>query len=74
MAEKAKRIRTERMKRRKMTALAEGRKMKFSTRVFNRCERCGRVRGYIGFLNLCRICVRDLAREGKIAGMRKSSW
>ena len=74
MAEKAKRVKAKRMKRRYMAALAEGRKVKFSTRIYNRCERCGRVRGYIGFLNLCRICVRDLARDGKIAGMRKSSW
>jgi small subunit ribosomal protein S14 len=40
----------------------------------NRCQRCGRSRGYIRRFGLCRICFRDLALQGKIPGVVKSSW
>jgi small subunit ribosomal protein S14 len=40
----------------------------------NRCQRCGRPRGYIRRFGLCRICFRDLALQGKIPGVVKSSW
>ena len=40
----------------------------------NRCQRCGRARGYIRRFGLCRICFRDLALQGKIPGVVKSSW
>ena len=43
-------------------------------RVRNRCHRCGRPRGYIRRFGLCRICFRELALEGKIPGVVKSSW
>jgi len=43
-------------------------------RVRNRCQRCGRPRGYIRRFGLCRICFRELALEGKIPGVVKSSW
>ncbi len=39
-----------------------------------RCPICGRVRGYIRQFGVCRICFRELALEGKIPGVRKSSW
>jgi small subunit ribosomal protein S14 len=39
-----------------------------------RCQRCGRPRGYIRRFGLCRICFRDLALQGKIPGVVKSSW
>jgi small subunit ribosomal protein S14 len=42
--------------------------------VRNRCTRCGRPRGYIRRFGLCRICFRELALEGKIPGVVKSSW
>ena len=42
--------------------------------VRNRCERCGRPRGYIRRFGLCRICFRDLSLQGKIPGVMKSSW
>ncbi|MCH7515947.1 MAG: type Z 30S ribosomal protein S14 [Bacteroidetes bacterium] len=45
-----------------------------STRVVNRCWRCGRNRGYMRDFDLCRICFRELANEGKVPGIRKSSW
>ena len=47
---------------------------KYATRVRNRCKRCGRPRGYIRRFGLCRICFRELALEGKIPGVVKSSW
>ena len=48
--------------------------LRFSTRYYNRCGRCGRSRGYYRKFDLCRICLRQLALEGKIPGMTKSSW
>ena len=53
---------------------AEGKKIEHPTRVYNRCEVCGRVKGYMRKFGLCRICFRELAREGKIMGVKKSSW
>ncbi len=47
---------------------------KFSTRIVRRCWKCGRKRGYIRHFNLCRICFRELANDGKLPGVRKSSW
>lgn len=49
-------------------------KPKFATRATNRCFRCGRKRGYMRDFDLCRICFRELANEGKIPGVKKSSW
>ncbi len=47
---------------------------KFSTRISNRCFRCGRKHAFMRDFNLCRICFRELANEGKLPGVRKSSW
>ncbi|MFB6212453.1 MAG: type Z 30S ribosomal protein S14 [Candidatus Magasanikbacteria bacterium] len=47
---------------------------KYSTRGVNRCFRCGRARGYMRDFDLCRICFRELASEGKIPGVKKASW
>lgn len=47
---------------------------KYAVRVRNRCLKCGRPRGYIRRFGLCRICFRELALEGKIPGVVKSSW
>ena len=44
------------------------------TRLRNRCHLTGRSRGYIRMYGVSRIAFRDLAREGKIPGIRKSSW
>lgn len=49
-------------------------KPKFSTRIVRRCWKCGRKRGYMRHFNLCRICFRELANDGKLPGVRKSSW
>jgi small subunit ribosomal protein S14 len=47
---------------------------KYPNRVRNRCKLCGRPRGYMRRFGLCRICFRELALEGKIPGVVKSSW
>jgi small subunit ribosomal protein S14 len=47
---------------------------KFPVRHRNRCRLCGRPRGYLRRFGLCRICFRELALEGKIPGVTKSSW
>jgi len=47
---------------------------RFKVRDYNRCLICGRPRGYLRRFQLCRICFRTLANEGKIPGVRKSSW
>ncbi|MFQ6014607.1 MAG: type Z 30S ribosomal protein S14 [Anaerolineae bacterium] len=47
---------------------------KYKVRVRNRCKICGRSRGYMRRFGLCRICFRGLALQGKIPGVRKSSW
>lgn len=50
------------------------REPKYKARKYNRCNRCGRSRGYFRKFGLCRICLRVLAYEGKIPGLTKSSW
>ncbi|HCG76342.1 MAG: type Z 30S ribosomal protein S14 [bacterium (Candidatus Ratteibacteria) CG_4_10_14_3_um_filter_41_18] len=47
---------------------------KYSTRRYNRCQKCGRSRGYYRKFGLCRICFRELASKGEIPGVRKASW
>ena len=44
------------------------------TRIRNRCEISGRPRGYYRKLRMSRIALRDLASNGMIPGMVKSSW
>jgi small subunit ribosomal protein S14 len=46
----------------------------YSSKVYNRCHLCGRARGYMREFDMCRICFRKLAHEGKIPGVIKSSW
>lgn len=43
-------------------------------RLRNRCAMTGRSRGYIRRFGLSRIIFRKMALEGKIPGVRKSSW
>ncbi|MBN1405614.1 MAG: type Z 30S ribosomal protein S14 [Candidatus Omnitrophica bacterium] len=47
---------------------------KFKVRAYNRCQRCGRPRAFIGRFKLCRICFRELASRGEIPGVTKASW
>ena len=44
------------------------------TRLHNRCSVTGRARGYFRLFGLCRQQVRTMASEGKLPGVRKSSW
>ena len=41
---------------------------------YTRCNRCGRPRAVFKKFGLCRICLRELAHQGAIPGMTKSSW
>ena len=43
-------------------------------RLKNRCAISGRSRGYMRAFGLSRIQFRELAREGKIPGIKKASW
>ena len=47
---------------------------KYKVRAYTRCERCGRPHGVMRKFGICRICFRELANEGKIPGVKKSSW
>ena len=47
---------------------------RYDVQVRNRCQRCGRPRGYIRRFGLCRIHFREQALQGKIPGVVKSSW
>ena len=47
---------------------------KFRVRQRNRCRICGRPRGFLRKFGLCRLCFRELALDGEIAGVTKSSW
>lgn len=49
-------------------------KPKFRVRGYTRCELCGRPRAVYRKFKICRICFRTLANEGKIPGVKKSSW
>ena len=44
------------------------------TRVMNRCQITGRPHGVYRKLKISRIALRDMASDGKIPGVIKSSW
>ena len=44
------------------------------TSLHKRCSVTGRARGYFRLFGLCRQQVRTMASEGKLPGVRKSSW
>jgi small subunit ribosomal protein S14 len=55
--------------------IAKGSKdLKYTIRQRNRCKRCGRPRAYLRKFALCRLCFRELALRGEVAGVIKSSW
>jgi small subunit ribosomal protein S14 len=47
---------------------------KYKVRAYHRCELCGRPRAYMRKFGLCRICFREMALQGKLPGVVKSSW
>ncbi len=61
------------MAKKSMIAKAK-RKPKFKVRAYNRCQICGRPRGYIRKFQMCRICFRTRALQGEIPGVTKASW
>jgi small subunit ribosomal protein S14 len=54
--------------------LAEMPRNSSAVRIRNRCELTGRARGYYRKVRMCRNQLRDLASQGLIPGMTKSSW
>ena len=52
----------------------QARGSKFKVRNYTRCNKCGRPRAVYKKFGLCRICLRELAHQGAIPGMTKSSW
>ena len=43
-------------------------------RLHNRCKITGRPKGYMRKFGICRNVFREMASEGKIPGVTKSSW
>ncbi|NIA01761.1 MAG: type Z 30S ribosomal protein S14 [Nitrospirae bacterium] len=74
MARTAILVKNRRKKEKAAKQHAESKKITFPTRVYNRCELCGKNHGYMRKFGICRICFRELASEGKIMGVKKSSW
>jgi small subunit ribosomal protein S14 len=54
--------------------IKQQRPQKYKTRAYTRCNRCGRPRSVFKKFGLCRICLRELAHQGVVPGMTKSSW
>ncbi len=74
MARTALLVKTRRRQEAAAKAIANNKKVKHPTKVYNRCKKCGKIGGYMRKFALCRICFRELAKEGKITGVTKSSW
>ena len=51
-----------------------GKKPKFSTRRYTRCNICGRQRAVYRKFGICRICFRKMASKGLLPGVVKASW
>ena len=49
-------------------------KQKYKVREYTRCQRCGRPHSVLKIYGICRICFRELAYNGQIPGVKKSSW
>ncbi len=43
-------------------------------RIRMRCRLCGRGRAVYRKFGICRICLRNMASDGLIPGVRKASW
>ena len=54
--------------------IKQSRPARYKVRNYSRCNRCGRPRSVFKKFGLCRICLRELAHQGVIPGMTKSSW
>ena len=49
-------------------------KANFKVREYTRCQKCGRPHAVLKKYGICRICFRELAYQGQIPGVKKSSW
>ena len=58
----------------KLAMINRDKRKKLKVQHKNRCKICGRPRGYMREFEICRICFRKLAGEGKIPGVKKASW
>ena len=74
MARKALRVKCALALKKAAALVTLGKPIKKATRLYHRCEACGRAHGYIGSFRMCRICVREKANAGELMGVRKSSW
>ena len=61
------------MAKKSMIAKA-ARKPKFAVRGYTRCQICGRPRSCYTDFGICRVCLRKMANEGLIPGLKKASW
>jgi small subunit ribosomal protein S14 len=61
------------MAKKSMIAKAK-RTPKFSSRAYTRCSICGRPKSVYRDFGVCRICLRKMASEGLLPGVRKASW
>ncbi|MBQ1496520.1 MAG: type Z 30S ribosomal protein S14 [Bacilli bacterium] len=58
----------------KSMVVKQQRKQKYKVREYTRCSRCGRPHAVLKKYGICRICFRELAYQGQIPGVKKSSW
>ncbi|MEK7063917.1 MAG: type Z 30S ribosomal protein S14 [Patescibacteria group bacterium] len=58
----------------KLSKIVKNEKLKkHPTRHRNRCQLCGRSRGFLRIFGLCRLCFRKMAHKGELPGVYKSS-
>ena len=58
----------------KSMIIKASRKPKYQVREYTRCNICGRPHAVLKKYGICRICFRELAHNGQIPGVKKSSW
>lgn len=58
---------------RKAMVAKQKKHQKFAVREYNRCQLCGRPHAYIRKYGICRVCFREMASNGEIPGVKKSS-
>ncbi len=74
MAKKSIIVRGEKRTINVMLSLTSKKKPEHAIRIHNRCKLCGRGRAFMRKFDMCRICFRELAGQGLIMGVKKSSW
>ncbi len=60
--------------KKQITKLKNGNSPFKAVRYRNRCQVCGRARGYVRKFKMCRICLREKALYGELPGVKKFSW